>query len=222
MLSQALTSPEMREKLSAAWEWAVNSLLSESETPEMFLTRKLGKERVEFVQARIIDEVSRKAAQSLNEAHLGDMIAGAALEKVQSPITAPIVDRIRPTLARKIEEMIQEKAPALLHGALSDMILDYLNRPVSTLAQDNQALFASARQFFFEQYERIITSLLARILPAIDLARVAEERISSFEPRELEKLIRKLARDELKAIVWLGAGLGLIMGMLSALINLIG
>ena len=65
-------------------------------------------------------------------------------------------------------------------------------------------------------------SLLSRVLPAIDLARVAEERISSFEPRELEKIILQLARDELKAIVWMGAGLGLVMGMLSALINLIG
>ena len=51
---------------------------------------------------------------------------------------------------------------------------------------------------------------------------MAEERISSFEPRELEKIILQLARDELKAIVWMGAGLGLVMGMLSALINLIG
>ena len=222
VLSRALTSPEMRQKLQAAWEGAVGALMSETETPEMFLTRKLGREKVQSAQDRIIGEVCKKASGSLMDAHLGDMIAGAALEKVQAPLLSPLVERIKPQLGKKIEEMIQEKAPPLIESALTDMIMDYLNRPVSALAQDNEAIMVSARQFFFDQYERMVTSLLSRVLPAIDLARVAEERISSFEPRELEKIIHTLAKNELKAIVWLGALLGLVMGMLSALINLIG
>lgn len=221
VLAQALTTPEMRQKLSAAWDSAMENLLAQPESLQHLLSQRLGEERVSSARQAIIDAAAHKAARSLEGAHLGDAVSDAVMEKIHNPMIATLAGRIKPQLSRMIEDMIAEKAPALLHSALSDMADDFLTRPLGQLAQDHENLLLSARRFFFDRYESLILSLISRILPAIDLAHVAETQIASFQPEELEKLIMQLAKKELKAIVWLGAILGVVMGFASALVNVL-
>jgi len=221
VLARSLTTPDMQEKLAAAWDSAMEKLLAQPESLQGLLAQRVGEEKVDAARQSVINAAARKAARSLESAHLGDAMADAVLEKFSNPMIASLAGRIRPQLARKIEEIIAEKAPDLLHTALSDMADDFLARPVGELAQAHENLLLSARAFFFEHYEAMVVSLLSRILPAIDLAHVAETQIASFQPEELEALIMQLAKKELKAIVWLGAILGLVMGFASALVNVL-
>lgn len=56
-------------------------------------------------------------------------------------------------------------------------------------------------------------------LEAVDLAKIVEDNINSFEVDYAEKIIIDIAQKELNAITWLGALLGAIMGLLSPIIN---
>ena len=52
----------------------------------------------------------------------------------------------------------------------------------------------------------------------IDISKIVRERINEMDVNETEKLIFQIMDKELKAIVWLGALLGLVMGSINCLI----
>ena len=67
-------------------------------------------------------------------------------------------------------------------------------------------------------YRTIIQEHLPKILDSIDISKIVRDRINEMDMDETEKLIFKVMDKELKAIVWLGALLGLVMGCINILI----
>lgn len=61
-------------------------------------------------------------------------------------------------------------------------------------------------------YRNVITDHLPKTLESIDISKIVRERINEMDVNETEKLISQVMDKELKAIVWLGALLGLVMG----------
>ncbi|MDR2183798.1 MAG: DUF445 family protein [Clostridiales bacterium] len=59
------------------------------------------------------------------------------------------------------------------------------------------------------------------IVGALDVAKIAQERINAFESREIERLVKNVAGVQLKWIVRLGGLLGFIMGFFPAVFNLL-
>ena len=67
-------------------------------------------------------------------------------------------------------------------------------------------------------YRSIITEHLPKILQSIDISKIVRERINEMDVNETEKLIFQVMDKELKAIVGLGALLGLVMGSINLIL----
>lgn len=50
------------------------------------------------------------------------------------------------------------------------------------------------------------------MLSTLNISKIVEDRINEMDMAELERLIFEVMDKELKAIIWLGAGLGAIIG----------
>ena len=61
-------------------------------------------------------------------------------------------------------------------------------------------------------YRAVITDHLPKILESIDISTIVRERINEMDMNETETLILQVMNKELRAIVWLGALLGTLMG----------
>ena len=61
----------------------------------------------------------------------------------------------------------------------------------------------------------------AHIVGALDIAKIAEDRINAFETIEMERLIHQVVGGQLKWIVRLGGLLGFIMGFFPAILSVI-
>lgn len=55
------------------------------------------------------------------------------------------------------------------------------------------------------------------MLEGLNIEKIVEDKIKAFDMLELEKLILDIMDKELKAIIWLGAVLGVIMGTIMSL-----
>lgn len=64
-------------------------------------------------------------------------------------------------------------------------------------------------------YRTIINDHLPKILESIDISKIVRERINEMDVNETKNLIFQVMDKELKAIVWLGALLGLVMGSIN-------
>ena len=67
-------------------------------------------------------------------------------------------------------------------------------------------------------YRTVINEHLPKILESIDISKIVRKRINEMDVNETEKLIFQVMDKELKAIVWLGALLGLVMGSINILL----
>ena len=72
--------------------------------------------------------------------------------------------------------------------------------------------------FIISSYRSVITNQLPKILDAVNISKIVESRINEMDVDETERLIFSVMDKELKAVVWLGAGLGFIMGFVNAII----
>ncbi|MCL2573676.1 MAG: DUF445 family protein [Defluviitaleaceae bacterium] len=59
------------------------------------------------------------------------------------------------------------------------------------------------------------------IVGALDVAKIAEERIAAFDTAEMERLVMSVVGSQLKWIMYLGGLLGFIMGFFPAIFNLL-
>ena len=66
-------------------------------------------------------------------------------------------------------------------------------------------------------YKILVTEQLPRILDTINISKIVESHINEMDVKESEKLILEVMNRELKAIVWLGALLGFVMGCINLL-----
>ena len=105
---------------------------------------------------------------------------------------------------------------------VGDLILkesdDLLSRKMSSLLEGKEEETDRIRETLVSLYITTIEVRLPRILAAVDLSKVIEDRINEMDMEEAEKIILDVLSKELRAIVWLGAGLGFIMGFVNVLL----
>ena len=82
--------------------------------------------------------------------------------------------------------------------------------PQKLLTNGNHATFVSAAA---------IASLVETLSRKLDVRAILLARLSAFSNEDIENLVMETAGREIKAIVWFGAGIGLLVGIFQTLIN---
>jgi len=92
--------------------------------------------------------------------------------------------------------------------------------PVKTLLADKDDKIAQAKASVISVYRSIISDHLPRILATLDISGIIRDRINEMDMNEAEAIILDVMKKELRAIVWLGALLGFIMGFINLFLTL--
>ena len=121
-------------------------------------------------------------------------------------------------LAKNINTMLRNNGAEIVSNMIGGEVDTFLNKPVSKLLEGHEEQLAQAVNTIESIYRSIITEHLPKILQSIDISKIVRERINEMDVNETEKLIFQVMDKELKAIVWLGALLGLLMGSINILI----
>ncbi|MBR3519940.1 MAG: DUF445 family protein [Paludibacteraceae bacterium] len=74
------------------------------------------------------------------------------------------------------------------------------------------------KEIAINSYKTIITEQLPTMMDSIDIKKIVEDRINGMDMSDTEKITYSVLNKELKAIVWLGALLGGIIGLANIII----
>ena len=121
-------------------------------------------------------------------------------------------------LANNINGMLQKNGAEIVSNMIGNEAQTFMNTPVAKLLEGKDEQIKQIVNTVESVYRTIITEHLPRILESVDIAKIVRERINEMDGNETEKLIFQVMDKELKAIVWLGALLGMIMGSINVLI----
>lgn len=121
-------------------------------------------------------------------------------------------------LAKNINTMLRDNGEEIVSNMIGGEVDNFLNKPVCKLLEGHEEQLAQTVDTIESIYRSIITEHLPKILESIDISKIVRERINEMDVNETEKLIFQVLDKELKAIVWLGALLGLLMGCINCFV----
>lgn len=227
VLSRVLLSEETKNKVKAAvcdWikrekhstltlEKAAVGLISE-ETVEHFLEE--GKEQVTEAIAQkitemnpgkmVADKVLEAAKEKLAESMFGMMLGGSMLE----PIAQMVEERLNEYLEDNGKEYIGK-----IVDAEADKLKEYTVGEVLFMLEDKGI---DIPQIVVNVYEKLVNEKLADVMKALNLSGIVEDRINAMEVAEVEELLLSIMKKELRAVVNLGALIGLVLGLINVAI----
>lgn len=121
-------------------------------------------------------------------------------------------------LANNINTMLKNNGKDIISNMIDSGVEGFLNKPVCNILEGHDEQLEQAVNKVEFIYRTIINDHLSKILESIDISKIVRERINEMDVAETEKLIFQVMDKELKAIVWLGALLGLVMGSINIVI----
>ena len=178
------------------------------------LGRQVAKATMEYVADKIN---SNGAADILSE--IGGLVGGLGMA-AKLLFTGSVINKflellrepVERFLAKNVNEILQKNGDAIISNLVGIETDKFLSRPVKDLLSGQEAKLADAVNTMVSIYKTIITEHLPKILESVDISAIVRERINEMDMDETEKLILQVMNKELRAIVWLGALLGTLMG----------
>lgn len=230
VMEAALLSERMLAQIDQAAESALAAILQEDRTPRMLLENAFGAESFASFEAQGKRIANIFLMEKILESGIESTVSEIVVEEVRTRVTQSTAGiaklfwddkrsaSMEESLSATIREMLATHAPGVIDGMIENALHDGLDTPISDLASKYEDKAGDIRTFIVEQYKNIIRTGLSRALKLLDLGSIVEEKLNSLNMAELETLIMQVMKKELRAIVWLGALLGAIMGCVNALI----
>ncbi len=134
-----------------------------------------------------------------------------------------IADMITNYLNKNIETILNsDKLEESISSLVEGMIDEFINKPISSMAKKiDEDIVLGIHSLFRQIFNEFAIHELPPIIQFFNISKIVEDKINSFDVNFTEELILEIASKELKAITWLGALLGGILGLLSPLLQML-
>ncbi|MEF9895241.1 MAG: DUF445 family protein [Clostridia bacterium] len=228
-IAQALLSEAMlarvEEKIGA---WLEGYARSEDSLQEL-LGRVFVPEQVALRVSQGTDFLTQVLSDRLANADLGQIAAQSVAESVKRKTPGALTEIFRRVageragsglteqLRQAINGYLARHAQSLVSGAVDGEARRLLDAPLCTLVENYSGDLSALSGKLTALYARIVRENLAKALQAIDLSAIVRARVEAIADEDLEEAVSGVAGRELKAIVYLGAGLGFLMGFVNLL-----
>lgn len=230
VLEKSLLSDEMLHKMDAAIDEFVATQSQNDETIEQFARHYLSDEDITAMRNDVSSGIVKMLNGKLQDSRLGDSIAHMAtehaLEKTRNSLAGrfgadlliqPLAQPIEKLMAKHINEILQNNSQQMIQNLVTEESNHLMEMTMSQVIMSHSEQLTQVKSGIFNAYRVIITEHLPRILQDIDISAIIEDRINEMDMAEAEAIILDVMKKELRAIVWLGALLGSIMGIFSVL-----
>ena len=230
VLEKNLLSDEMLSKIGSSIDEFVTTQGQNNETIEEFARHYLPQEDIEAMRANVTEGIIKMVTAKLEDSRLGESIASMAtkhvIEKTRKSaagrfgadmLIQPIAQYVEGILAKHINEILHNNSKQMVQGLVIDESKQLMGMSMSSLMTGHDEQIAQIKSGILNAYRVIITEHLPRILQDIDISEIIEQRIKEMDMEEVEVIILDVMKKELRAIVWLGALLGSIMGTVTSL-----
>lgn len=127
-----------------------------------------------------------------------------------------MLDMVLSELAQKLNTYIAEHGQEKVSPAIHAQVEELANWPLYELSGkiDEDVL----RKVLKVAYSGIVSAFIESVTGNIDIASVVEEKVNAMSVKDVESLCMSVMKNELDAVVNLGAVIGFVIGILNVLI----
>ena len=131
---------------------------------------------------------------------------------------AGMLDNIILKLSDGVSNYLEEKGPELVVPLVKEELETMLDKPIRENLDDLGIPEAALRNLLETVVGHVLENNLRSVLGTLDVQGVVEDKINAMDARELEDLVMAVMKNELQAIVNLGALIGAVIGIVNVFI----
>lgn len=227
VLQEVLLSEEKKAMVkSAVSAWLQKQKESENtlrETAVHIFSEEKTVHFVERAEESLTDLIYNKVLQMNVGEIIADKVMEVAMDKLKDSMFGMMMgSSFLEPIARQVEEKINEYVESYGRPVVEQMVLDesakLQEKTVGETVCQMEEYGMDLSAFAVQQYEMILSEKLPQILDMLQLSSIVEERINAMDVAEVEELMLSIMKKELRAVVNLGALIGLILGFINVLI----
>lgn len=223
-LKENLFSQEMYTKIERSIEaWFISQKQSKK-TVRQILCEMSTPKVIEDLSDTLKEKVTDLSYKKVVDLDIASSLSESACKEIKGQLGMFAMfmnDSMIETAKLKIEElinkMIEEKAEDMIYDVIDKEGDKLLDASIETVAEHIEEYLPKIKYILMKQYTAVVETQLGDMLEGLNIEKIVEDKIKAFDMIELEKLILDIMDKELKAIIWLGAVLGVIMGTIMSL-----
>lgn len=223
-LKENLLSQEMYTKIERSIEeWFISQKQSKK-TVRQILCEMSTPKVIEDLSDTLKEKVTDLSYKKVVDLDIASSLSESACKEIKGQLGMFAMfmnDSMIETAKLKIEElinkMIEEKAEDMIYDVIDKEGDKLLDTSIETVAEHIEEYLPKIKYILMKQYTAVVETQLGDMLEGLNIEKIIEDKIKAFDMLELEKLILDIMDKELKAIIWLGAVLGVIMGTIMSL-----
>lgn len=240
VLEKTLLSDDMISKLQRTIDDFFQKQSQNEEALKSYALHYISEEELNTIVSDVKNNISNQIATKLENTKIGEQIAEAVINHVLSKLRVDGLDIDLPKMfmsviggsiwgkiaelieipakkfmAKNINQILTDNGAEIIGNLVSNEINDLLDLPMQKLLAGKEKQILKITSSCIAIYRTTITDYLPRILETINIPSIIETRINEMDMDETERLIFQVMDKELKAIVWLGALLGFLMGFIN-------
>lgn len=223
-----LLSEDMLAKISEGVDSFFAKQSENQESVRQFASRFFSSETVDQMAVSVSDDFSKKVALKITESDLAGTISHKVVEYVMQKVSSnmglfgvfgsALAEPAENLLSKHLDVILKENAGEIVHNMVGSQVEGFLDTSMSKLFKDKNETRSQVKDMILSAYKSMVTDHLPKVMETIDLKKIVEERIKEMDVEEMEKLILQVMKKELRAIVWLGALLGGVIGLFNLLL----
>ncbi|MBO4827447.1 MAG: DUF445 family protein [Prevotella sp.] len=237
VLERTLLSDEMVNRIASTIDKFVDKQKHNTETVEAFVRHYVTRDELQSMRDSAEGDLAKMLYKKLSDESVGTKISHKIIERVMEKMQGGFKGMVGSTLginqivelmaepaehlmAKHINELISSQSEQMVASLLHNELDKVLAMPVCELMKDKEEQTAQLRQMAVGLYRTVITERLPRILNALNISKIIENRINEMDMNDTERIVHQVMDKELKAVIWFGALLGFIIGILNTVINM--
>ena len=221
VLAGALLSDSMMERVRQKVHGVIASYQADDRALRDALASLLGADAVRQAEAAALGSIDAKVAEKMTDPALAGTISQKIMEAVAERLSSnPLLSlgasifsgAIESMVSEMVSKMLREKGVTMVSQMIHAEEEKLLSRPVSQLLGGREQLLGRLEDGAVDAYRRVVTQKLPELLETIDVSKIVERRIMGMDTMEMERMILDICERELRAVVWIGALLGAVIG----------
>ncbi len=229
---EVLAKVLLKEEICSGIEKKIDQFIKNNayneETIEALLGRIITKERTTYFKVEAEEKITAAIYDEITRMGIGQIVVDKAVEAFKEGkfgslgplalfLNVGMIESLGAKLVPVIDEMVASESEAMIRKGVENKTNELLQSTVGDVISKGELYSELIKSIVLKSYDYIVRKKLGDVLSTINLAQVVEQRIAEYDPLELERLILEIMNKELKAIIWLGALLGFLMGCIMLL-----
>ena len=223
-IKETLLSQDTQKQIEKQLELIFEKLAADQTSLEVRIQALMGESARMQLEGDIVITLSEKISSELASMDLGRVFASevtaAIQEKVQGTMLAMFV---KPAVLEPIEEGIRQRVNVYIIEHGEEKVKDLIQKEYTKLNEETVSTLVShiptkeLKETLLKFYRMLVTNYSDSLLAAMNLSKIAEEKVNAMDTKEVEELVLSIMKKELGAVVNLGAVIGLILGLVNLL-----